>query len=204
MYNDRPNLSNSSRYSAGMATLCVYCSSSAGIDQRYLDLARTVGAGIANRGWHLVSGGGAVSMMGAVARAVRAEGGHTIGVIPQALVELEVADREADELIITADMRERKGIMDARADAFLTLPGGIGTLEEVMEVWTASVLGMHTKPVVALDPWGDFLLLRSQIAHLQGLGFVKDEAAARLLWSTDVEQALDIIEAGWAAAGVTG
>ena len=185
-----------------MPTVCVYCSSSSGVDQRYLDLAAAVGVGLASRGWHLVSGGGAVSMMGAVARATRTAGGHTIGVIPKALVEMEVADLEADELIITSDMRERKGIMDARADAFLTLPGGIGTLEEVMEVWTASVLGMHSKPVVGWDPWGDFSLLREQVAHWQDQGFVKAEAAARLRWTTDVEQALDVIEAAWAAAGV--
>ena len=82
-------------------------------------------------------------MMGAVARATRAGGGPTIGVIPQALVDYEVADHDAQELIVTTDMRERKGIMDNRADAFLCLPGGIGTLEELMEVWTSRHLRMH-------------------------------------------------------------
>lgn len=183
-----------------MPTVCVYCASSPGIDDRYLALADAVGTAIAQRGWQLVSGGGSVSMMGAVARAARRAGGHTTGVIPQALVNMEVADRDADELIITQDMRQRKGIMDERADAFLTLPGGIGTLEELMEVWTARCLGMHAKPVVGLDPWGDFALLREQVLHWQQQGFVRAEAVAELHWTTEVEQALDTIAANWAVA----
>jgi uncharacterized protein (TIGR00730 family) len=181
-------------------TICVYCASSSNIPDRYLDLATAVGAGIAARGWQLVSGGGSVSMMGAVARAVRAAGGHTTGVIPRALVQMEVADHDADELIITDDMRARKGLMDDRADAFLALPGGIGTLEELMEVWTARCLGMHDKPVVGLDPWGDFALLREQVRHWEQQGFVGAAAVAELRWTTEVEQALDLIAAELATA----
>ena len=183
-----------------MPTICVYCASSSNIPDRYLDLATAVGAGIAARGWQLVSGGGSVSMMGAVARAVRAAGGHTTGVIPRALVQMEVADHDADELIITDDMRARKGLMDDRADAFLALPGGIGTLEELMEVWTARCLGMHDKPVVGLDPWGDFALLREQVRHWEQQGFVGAAAVAVLRWTTEVEQALDLIAAELATA----
>ncbi len=183
-----------------MPTICVYCASSSNIPDRYLDLAAAVGAGIAARGWQLVSGGGSVSMMGVVARAVRGGGGYTIGVIPRALVDLEVADHDADELIITDDMRARKGIMDDRADAFLALPGGIGTLEELMEVWTARCLGMHDKPVVGLDPWGDFALLREQVRHWEQQGFVGAAAVAELWWTTEVEQALDLIAADLATA----
>lgn len=183
-----------------MPTICVYCASSSGIDERYLALADQVGTAIARRGWQLVSGGGSVSMMGAVARAVRKAGGHTVGVIPQALIDMEVADHDADELIITDDMRARKGIMDDRADAFLALPGGIGTLEELMEVWTARCLGMHDKPVVGLDPWGDFALLREQVGHWQQQGFVRHEAVAELVWTTEVEQALELIADKLAAA----
>ncbi len=183
-----------------MPTICVYCASSSNIPDRYLDLATAVGAGIAARGWQLVSGGGSVSMMGAVARAVRAAGGHTTGVIPRALVQMEVADHDADELIITDDMRARKGLMDDRADAFLALPGGIGTLEELMEVWTARCLGMHDKPVVGLDPWGDFALLREQVRHWEQQGFVGAAAVAELRWTTEVEQALDLIAAELATA----
>ena len=183
-----------------MPTICVYCASSSNIPDRYLDLATAVGAGIAARGWQLVSGGGSVSMMGAVARAVRAAGGHTTGVIPRALVQMEVADHDADELIITDDMRARKGLMDDRADAFLALPGGIGTLEELMEVWTARCLGMHDKPVVGLDPWGDFALLREQVRHWEQQGFVGAAAVAELRWTTEVDQALDLIAAELATA----
>ena len=183
-----------------MPTICVYCASSSNIPDRYLDLATAVGAGIAARGWQLVSGGGSVSMMGAVARAVRAAGGHTTGVIPRALVQMEVADHDADELIITDDMRARKGLLDDRADAFLALPGGIGTLEELMEVWTARCLGMHDKPVVGLDPWGDFALLREQVRHWEQQGFVGAAAVAELRWTTEVEQALDLIAAELATA----
>ena len=117
-------------------------------------------------------------MMGAVARAARAAGGRTIGVIPEALVAMEVADHESDEFIVTRDMRQRKGIMDERSDAFLALPGGIGTLEELVEVWTARALNMHHKPVVVLDPWGDYDHLRALIDHWQERGFVEPAPAA--------------------------
>lgn len=179
--------------------ICVYCSASEAIDDRYLALATEVGTAIAARGWGLVSGGGSVSMMGAVARAVRHGGGYTVGVIPRKLIEMEIADHDADELIVTTDMRQRKAIMDDRADAFLTLPGGIGTLEEVMEVWTARHLQMHAKPVVALDPWDDYAHIRAQITHWQGAGFLSERGAAQLQWSTTVESALDLIAADWAA-----
>src|SRR5213080_2586272 len=123
--------------------VCVFCASSDLIPQRYIELAAEVGAEIARRGHTLVTGGGSVSMMGAVARAARAGGARTIGVIPRDLVAREVADHDADELVVTDDMRQRKGVMDARADAFLALPGGIGTLEELLEVWVARTMGLH-------------------------------------------------------------
>jgi uncharacterized protein (TIGR00730 family) len=179
-----------------MARVCVFCSSSELIDPVHRDLARDVGAELARRGHDLVSGGGRVSMMGAVARAVRAGGGHTLGVIPQALVGLEVADVDADELVVTAGMRERKGLMDAAADAFLALPGGIGTLEELLEVWVAGTLGLHAKPVVVLDPDGVLAGLRDLVDALVGQGFVRPGAASTAVWTTTVGQALDAVEAG--------
>ncbi|MSY38557.1 MAG: TIGR00730 family Rossman fold protein [Actinobacteria bacterium] len=172
-----------------MPFLCVYCASSPYIPERYVELAAQVGSTIAARGWGLVSGGGTQSMMGAVARATRAGGGPTIGVIPQALVDYEVADHDAQELIVTTDMRERKGIMDARADAFLCLPGGIGTLEELMEVWTSRHLRMHDKPVVVLDPWEDFALLREQVKHWRDMGFVHEHAVEQLVWTKSIDEA---------------
>lgn len=178
-----------------MAAVCVYCASSDGIEPRYLTLAAAFGAAVAARGHSLVSGGGRVSMMGAVARAARAGGGHTVGVIPQALVGLEVADDDADELLVVPDMRARKGLMDERADAFVTLPGGIGTIEELMEVWTSRALGMHHKPVVLLDPWDDLRPLLDLTQSLQRKGFVRPTALAHLIRTASVEQALDAVEA---------
>jgi uncharacterized protein (TIGR00730 family) len=103
----------------------------------------------------------------------------------------ELADFDADELLITETMRERKAEMDARADAFLALPGGLGTLEELLEVWTARVLGLHDKPVVVLDPDGLFAPLRAQLELLVDRGFVRAPAAAAVTWARDVAEALD-------------
>jgi uncharacterized protein (TIGR00730 family) len=179
-----------------MSRVCVFCSSSERIHPAHLELAREVGEELARRGHDLVSGGGRVSMMGAVARAARAGGRHTLGVIPQALVGLEVADDDADDLQIVADMRERKGRMDAAADAFLALPGGLGTLEELLEVWVAASLGMHDKPVVVLDPTGVFSGLAALVDKLVAQGFVRPAAAASAVWVTSVGEAVDAVEAG--------
>jgi uncharacterized protein (TIGR00730 family) len=179
-----------------MARICVFCSSSERIHPAHLQLATEVGDEIARRGHDLVSGGGRVSMMGAVARGVRAGGGHTLGVLPEALVGLEVADTDADELVVTADMRERKGRMDAAADAFLALPGGLGTLEELLEVWVAGTLGMHGKPVVILDPTGVYAALHDLVDKLLVQGFVRPGAEAYAVWTSTVSGALDAIDNG--------
>lgn len=178
---------------AGVNAVCVFCSSSSVIDDRYLRLAAELGSALAHNGICLITGGGSVSMMGAVARAARASGGHTVGVIPQALVDMEVADHDADELIVTADMRTRKAEMDRRSDAFIALPGGIGTLEELTEIWTASALGMHDKPIVVMDPWGDYAHLHALIDHLVTSGFVRAAAASAIHWVRDIDTALQLI-----------
>ncbi len=182
-----------------MAAICVFCASSMRIDPAYVELAAEVGRELARRGHDLVSGGGALSMMGAVARAVRAGGGRTTGVIPEALLQLEVGDRDADELLVVDDMRMRKGLMDARADAFLTLPGGLGTLEELTEVWVARSLGLHVKPVVVLDVDGLYAPLRAQLDLMLARGFVRPVAAGALVWTSTVAGALDAVEAGLSA-----
>ena len=181
-----------------MAAVCVFCASSTSIDSSYVELATRTGLELARRGHSLVSGGGALSCMGAVAQAARAGGAHTLGVIPAALLELEVGDRDADELLIVEDMRVRKGLMDARSDAFLALPGGLGTLEELTEVWTSRFLGMHSKPVVALDHHGLYAPLRAQVELMVDRGFVRPEAAAALQWASTVEEAFDLVDAGLA------
>ena len=143
-----------------MAAICVFCASSSTIDRLWLDLATRTGEELATRGHTLVSGGGCVGMMGAVADGARAGGAHTLGVIPQSLVDLEVADTAADELIVTGDMGGRKNMMIERSDAFLILPGGLGTLDELFE---AMVLVQTQKvtsfPIVLLGAafWGPMI-----------------------------------------------
>lgn len=171
-------------------SVCVYCASGPRHPE-LIALATAVGAAIGDRGWTLVSGGGNVSAMGAVAEAARAHGAHTVGVIPKALVHREVADVDAAELVVTDTMRERKQIMEDRADAFLSLPGGIGTLEEFFETWTAGVLGMHDKPLVLLDPLGHYDGLLSWLRGLVESGYVSPAAMDRLIVVSDVDAALD-------------
>ena len=169
--------------------VCVYCASGPR-HPALLSLAMRVGEAIAERGWTLVSGGGNVSAMGALASAARARGGRTVGVIPKALVHREVADTEAAELVVTDTMRERKQVMEDRADAFIALPGGIGTLEEFFEAWTAGYLGMHDKPVVMLDPIGHYDGLLAWLHGLVDSGYVAESALARLVVVDDVDAAM--------------
>ena len=177
-----------------MATICVFCASSDDVPPHYVDLAAEVGAEIARRGHSLVSGGGSVSLMGAVARAVRAGGGRTVGVIPRTLLEREVADHASDELVVCDTMRERKGEMDRRSDAFIALPGGIGTLEELLEVWTARTLGMHDKPVVVCDPDDAYAPLRAQIDQLVTRGFARADINDAITWCTTAAEAVALAE----------
>lgn len=175
--------------------MCVYCAASAHHPE-LLALARLVGEGIADRGWTLVSGGGNVSAMGALAEGARSRGGRTVGVIPKALVHREVADIDADELVVTDTMRQRKQVMEDRSDAFLALPGGIGTLEELFESWTAGYLGMHDKPLVLLDPSGHYEGLLHWLHGLVGQGYVDEAALDRLVVVRDVESALHLCAGG--------
>ncbi|HEX6473228.1 MAG TPA: TIGR00730 family Rossman fold protein [Streptosporangiaceae bacterium] len=174
--------------------ICVFCASSSRIDRRYLDLAADAGAELARRGHSLVSGGATVSCMGAVARAARAGGAATVGVIPQALVDIEIADDDCAELIVTNDMRARKAEMDRRSDAFLVLPGGLGTLEELFEIWTGRVLGLHDKPLVILDPDGVYDPLRDLMTHLVDEGFARPKVFDAIGWSGAVGEAFDLLE----------
>ena len=114
-----------------MAAVCVFCASSMQLSPRWLELARELGAELATRGHHLVSGGGRVGMMGTVAAGARAAGGHTLGVMPGSMTTEEIADTDSDEFVVTADMATRKTEMIARSDAFVVLPGGLGTLDEL-------------------------------------------------------------------------
>ena len=176
-----------------MAALCVYCSSSVTIDPSYVGLATAVGERLAAGGHSLVSGGGRVSMMGAVARAARSGGARTVGVIPAQLVSIEVADADADELIVVETMRERKRVMDVRSDAFLALPGGIGTLEELFETWTSLSLDMHGKPVAVLDPDGFYEPLWTWLDALIARGFVRRAALDQLHRTRTLDEAFAVL-----------
>ena len=178
-----------------MSAVCVFCSSSQTIEARYVELAAEVGARIGDRGHSLVSGGGRVSMMGAVARSAREHGARTLGVIPRHLMPLEVADSDADELLVVETMRERKRLMDDAADCFLILPGGIGTLEEFFEAWTSASLEMHAKPVIVLDPWGFYQPLWDFVLSMIDAGFVRDAAWRGLHRVTSVDEAFALIDA---------
>ena len=177
-----------------MASIGVFCASSQHLDQRWLDLATETGRALGRRGHTLVSGGGCVGMMGALADGARAGGAHTIGVIPQMLKDLEVADLAAGELVITDGMASRKTAMMARSDAFLTLPGGLGTLDELFEVWTTATLDIHRKPVVLLDTDGFYTGLIDWLAGLGPTAFAKPAALDLLLVVDSVDAALDVIE----------
>ncbi|HEX6343476.1 TIGR00730 family Rossman fold protein [Umezawaea sp.] len=169
----------------------VYCGSRRDVPASYLELAAEVGTSIAARGWSLTWGGSSVSMMGEVARAARGGGARTLGVIPKGLVGTELADDHADELVVVDTMRERKALMEAHGDAFLALPGGIGTCEELFEMWTSRVLSMHTKPVVVLDVDDHYRGLFDWVRELSGRGFVSRAAMDSLTITGDVATALD-------------
>ncbi len=134
--------------------LCVYCASSLTLDAKYYAAGEALGRGLAERGWGLVYGGGRAGVMGAVAQATKAAGGRVVGVIPDFMVERELAYREADELVVVGSMRERRRIMEERAAAFVTLPGGIGTLEELVEILVGRALNRHGKPLVLVNQDG--------------------------------------------------
>src|SRR5882762_3315070 len=137
-----------------MKSLCVYCSSSDRLDPKYFAAADQVGAEMARRQWTLVYGGGKTGLMGAVARAVKAKGGRVVGVIPEFMKARELAYDEADELVTVVTLRERKLLMEGRADAFVALPGGFGTLEEIMEILTLRQLDVVKKPCVFFNQDG--------------------------------------------------
>lgn len=177
-----------------MAAICVFCASSSRLDERWLKLAAETGTALGRRGHSLVSGGARVGMMGALADSARAAGARTLGIIPQSLVDIEVADPASDELVVTTGMFERKAMMIDRSDAFLTLPGGLGTLDELFEVWTTSTLRIHAKPIVLIDADGFYGGLVDWLDGLTRQNFTYEGAMQRLHVVPTVDAALDLIE----------
>ena len=166
-------------------SVCVFCGSSAGKDPRFAQAASEFGALLAREGITLVYGGGHVGLMGILADAVLANGGKVVGVIPRALWDREVGHRNLTELHVVETMHERKALMASLADAFVALPGGLGTLEEIFEVWTWAQLGIHDKPVGFLDVDGFYAPLLAFLDHGVEAGFVRAPHRAMAIVDAD-------------------
>lgn len=184
-----------------MTSLCVYCGSRPGLDPAFSAAARAVGAAVGRRGWRLVYGGGGSGLMGALADGALAAGARTLGVIPQALMTRELGHRGLDELVVVQTMHERKRLMAEHSDAFVALPGGIGTFEELFEVWTWLQLGYHAKPVGLLNAAGYYDALLDFLDQSVAQGFVPPAQRALLCVDTDPEALLDRLAALAAPGG---
>jgi len=171
-------------------SVCVYCGASPGADPAFADAASEVGRLLAASGRTLIFGGGRVGLMGAVADAALSAGGRVIGIIPQALLEKEVAHQGLSELRVVGSMHERKALMADLSDGFLALPGGLGTMEELFEVWTWGQLGLHTKPYALLNVRGFFDPLLAFLDQLVQQRFLRPEHRAMLLVGTDANSLL--------------
>ena len=170
--------------------ICVYCGSGPGTDPRFIRDATALGGMLADSGIGLVYGGGSVGLMGAISSAAIAKGGNVTGVIPEFLSGRERPMADEQELIVTRDMHERKRIMFERSDAFVALPGGIGTLEELVEQLTWAQLGRHKKPILVLNTGGFWDPLCALIDHMMSLAFIHTAANVNLLVADRVEDIL--------------
>jgi uncharacterized protein (TIGR00730 family) len=175
-------------------SICVYCASADGHDPRYMAAARELGGLIAAGGHRLVYGGGNVGLMGEVSRAVKAGGGHVTGIIPHFLMSKEKLSLGLDEVKLVDDMHERKMLMFERSDAFVTLPGGIGTLEELVEQMTWAQLGRHGKPIVIADVGGFWRPLANLIAHMRMEGFIREGLDVKTLTAEKIGDVIPMIE----------
>jgi uncharacterized protein (TIGR00730 family) len=182
-----------------MLTVCVYCASSDLVDDEHREVARELGAAIAERGWRLMYGGGNIGLMGEVARAALVGGADVTGVIPHLLADREVALEEVTRLVHTETMRERKALMDEGSDAFVVLPGGIGTLEELVEIVTLKQLGYHDRVVVLLDPTGYWDPLLEQLRRMVAHKLADAELLTLLESVTSVDDALSAVAHGLGA-----
>ena len=160
--------------------VCVYCGSSGAVEARYREAASELGARLAAAGIELVYGGGRVGLMGLLADAVLSAGGQAIGVIPRRLLDAEVAHRGVTELIVVDNMRDRKRLMAEKADAFVVLPGGIGTLDELFETLSWKQLGLHDKPILLVDIGGYWTPLHALLDHIVVTGFAREHTRGLL------------------------
>jgi len=174
--------------------IAVFCGSSTGNNPTYINEAEKLGRFFAKNGIDLVYGGGKVGLMGAIANAVLLNGGRVFGVIPEHLKEKEIAHEGLTELFVVTDMHERKAKMAAMADAFVALPGGAGTLEEIFEAWTWAQLGHHSKPCAFYNVNGFYLHLFSMITNMKDSGFLNAEYSEMLILADSPQELLSCIE----------
>ena len=177
-----------------MKSICVYCSSSDAVAPQYFTAAAELGELMAQHHFTLVYGGASVGLMGALARAVHAHHGRVIGVIPQSILARGIAYDLADELLVTAGLRDRKAQMEARADAFIALPGGFGTLEEVLEMLTLKQLQLHDKPVIFINTAGFYDKLLDLFEHFFSEHFAKSQFRQLYYIAPDAASAIAYIE----------
>ncbi len=172
----------------------VYCSSSKRVAAHYIDAARELGEGIARGGWVLVYGGNKIGCMGIMADAARAAGGKVVGITPQLMVDKGIGDEKCDELIVTEGMRERKALLEQRGDAFVVLPGGIGTLEEVFEILVGKSLGYHKKAIVLVNVGDFFGPLLTMLEHGMREGFIKERVKEMMFVAKGVGEAIGYLK----------
>jgi uncharacterized protein (TIGR00730 family) len=173
--------------------ICVFCSSSDSVDQIFCDVADDLGRKMGEQNIDLVYGGASIGLMGSVARGVHATGGKVVGVLPQFMKTKEIEYVKADELIVTRDMRERKAVMDERSDAFIVLPGGIGTLEELMEILSMKQLQINPKPLVVLNTQQFYDKWLALIQDMVARKFAKASIEKLFFLADDPHSALDYI-----------
>jgi len=190
---------NRSEKPSKIRKICVYCGSGPGIDPAFVESARAFGTLLAKNAIGLVFGGGSVGMMGTIAKSVREHGGEVTGIIPEFLVAREHAMRGADNLIVTRDMHERKRKMFEMADAFVAMPGGVGTLEEVVEQMTWVQLGRHRKPILLANIKHFWDPLCALIDHMKALEFIRGDLNFDRLVADKVEDILPMLKNAAAA-----
>ena len=176
-------------------SVCVYCGSRLGGKPAYQALAQALGTAIGRRGWQLVYGGGRAGLMGELAEATLAAGGRVVGVIPDSLMKLEVSHAGLTELHVVDTMHQRKQLMAERSHAFIAMPGGIGTFEELFEVWTWRHLGYHDRPLGLLEVEGYWAPMVAFLRHAVVEGFLGEDQMAMLHIADDVERLLDTLAA---------
>ena len=173
-----------------LSTICVYCGSNAGANPAYLDSAQSVGRDLAERGIRIVYGGARVGMMGALADAAREAGGEVVGVMPRQMIDREIGHTGIDELRVVGSMHERKALMVELSDAFMALPGGIGTLDELFEAYTWAQLGIHAKPLGILDVADYYAHLVAFLDHAVVERFLRPQTRDLLVVADDLDALL--------------